>query len=302
MSLRTIVVAFAMMLPLAAQEGTLDLLDGETLYRNGWLFTLGVQQKGRTGLLDGDDRVSDSQDQRRLEETYALGAHYGVRHNLQLSVIAPYERRVLKRDHATAADRLSGEGLGDGVLGAKWRFYRWDAPHVSLNVAAITGLESPTGSDGENDRGVRLPPDLQPGSGSWDPAFGLASTYEPYRWRFNVAALYQRNGLGGAGYKFGDELFAELAAGNRFWLEPYPGPFMRLDVNVRYRKEWKALQSGDLVHDSGGDLVTLAPTLAFRPRPVLDFQLSVEIPVYQRVNGRQLEEDFVVFFVFGYRM
>ena len=71
---------------------------------------------------------------------------------------------------------------------------------------------------------------------------------------------------------------------------------------LRWRHEWNARDDGDLVHDSGGDLITLGLNLAFRPQPSLDFQLSVEVPVFQKVNGTQLEEDISFFFAFGYRI
>jgi hypothetical protein len=152
------------------------------------------------------------------------------------------------------------------------------------------------------DGGRRLPPDLEPGSGSWDPFVGLAATYEPYRWRFNSVCVFQRSGENGDGFRFGNRVFAELAAGNRFWLEPYPGPFMRGDLLLRYRGEGRAELDGAPFPDQGGDLLTIGANLAFRPQPALDFQLSVELPLYERVFGTQAREQFLLSFTFGYRI
>jgi hypothetical protein len=172
----------------------------------------------------------------------------------------------------------------------------------AANFAVIAGLEAPTGEASEKSNGVLVHPDLQPGSGSWDPALGGAVTYEPGRWRFNAAALFQRNGKGAHDYKAGDQFFAELAAGNRFWLEPYPGPFMRFDALLRYRHQARATDGGDTVDDSGGGLLTAGATLAFRPRPTLDFQIFVEVPLWQDVNGTQLEDDVSIFLAIGFRI
>jgi hypothetical protein len=286
----------------AAQEGALDVLDGETLYEDGWLFTLGYEFEHQQGLREGRRRVNDPLDRKQMEHITTVSAHYGLLHTLQLTAIVPYVRRELRLHDPAGPDRLSADGLGDSTLLAKWRFYRWDTKGQTLNIAALSGLDLPTGSDHERDHGVRLPRSLQPGSGSCDPFVGAAATYEPYRWRFNAFALYKRHGEGGQDLKEGDQLFAELAAGNRFWLEPYPGPFMRFDVMLRHRHDWRGRQDGDIVHNSGGDLITVGANLAFRPRPVLDFQVAVEFAVWQRVEGVQLEEDFSVFFVFGYRI
>ena len=91
-------------------------------------------------------------------------------------------------------------------------------------------------------------------------------------WRFNAMTMAKRVGEGTHGLKQGDQVFAELAAGNRFWLEPYPGPFMRADVLLRFRHESADRQGGRALPDTGGDLLTAGLTWAFRPRPSLDFQ------------------------------
>jgi len=266
------------------QEGSLDVLDGETLYEGGWLFTTGYGFEKREELVD---------------HTLTLGAHYGLRYDLQLSAIVPYVRRTLTLDDPTGPDRVSSEGMGDAAIIAKWRVYRWDDVGKALNFAVLAGLELPTGSDGERDRGSALPPELQPGSGSWDPSLGTAVTYEPGRWRFNAAMLYQRN------RKEGDEFFSELAVGNRFWLEPYPGPFLRFDALLRYRHQNRSSHGGQAIDDllgSDGDLLTTGATLAFRPRPTLDFQIFVEVPLYQRISDLQMEEGPSFFFAFGFRI
>jgi hypothetical protein len=281
-------LAAAAMLALP-QEGTLDVLDGETLFEGGWLFTLGAEVETREG---------DPLDRRLSERTAALSAHYGLRYNVQLSAILPWVDRELKFD----GGKFSANGPGDFSVVAKWRFYRWDDVGKAANFAVLAGLETPTGETGERSSGIRLPADLQPGSGSWDPSLGAAVTYEPGRWRFNAAALYQRNGHGAQDFKFGDEFFAEIAVGNRFWLEPYPGPFMRFDLLFRHRRQARASDGGATVADSGGDVTSVGATLAFRPRPALDFQLFLERPIGQDLNGLQLEEDLSIFFVIGVRL
>jgi hypothetical protein len=285
-----------------AQEGSLDVLDGETLYEGGWLFTLGHEFERREGLRRGRDRVSDPLERRLDSHTAAFGAHYGLRYNVQLSAIIPYVHRALTLEDPAGPDRVSEEGLGDLAAVVKWRFLRLDEVGRATNFAVLAGLELPTGDDDPPSGAPVQREDFQIGSGSWDPFLGAAVTHEPGRWRFNAAVLYQHNGQGTRDFKAGDELFAELAAGNRFWLEPYPGPFMRFDALLRYRHAWKARQDGDAVRDSGGDVLTAGATLAFRPRPTLDFQIFLEYPIYRFLEGTQLEEDWSVFFAFGLRI
>lgn len=272
--------------PLAAQEGTLDLADGETLYDGGWLWTLGWEY----------DRASGG-GVRREEHAATLGVSYGLRHDLQLTLTLPYRWN----EEAGGGSEVAAQGLGDLGLFAKWRIQRWDAPHVATNLAILGGLELPTGPSRERDGGVLVPLELQPGSGSVDPVLGIGFTHEPGRWRFNAAALQQWNTQGRAGDERGDQFFAELAAGNRFWLEPYPGPFMRLDLLLRYRHEGRDQQAHAPDPDSGRDLLSAGLNLAFRPQPSLDFQLLVEVPLAEARNGAQPRQEILVALTSGIR-
>ena len=289
----------ALLLALCAQEGALDLLDGETLYENGWLFTVGYDRVEKATLLDGSDRVHDPLGRTETHHSVPLSAHWGLRHDLQLSAIVPWVRR---EEASAASERLSAEGLGDVVLAAKYRFLRLDGDGYGTNFSVLGGLELPTGSDDEQDGGATLIPDLQPGSGSWDPFVGGGVTHEPGRWRFNAFFFYKLNTENSDDFKHGDRLYVELAAGNRFWLEPYPGPFMRADLLMRYRREGRDEVDGASDPDSGGDQLTLGLNWAFRPRPTLDFQVGVEVPVWESVNGVQLAETFSLFIAFGWRI
>jgi hypothetical protein len=228
----------------------------------------------------------------------ALAYQYGLRNDLQVGIALPYvsiEREFLGGQEVAA-------GLGDVELLAKWRFHRWDAPLVAINAALITTLSLPTGEDDDGSGGIEFEPDQQVGSGGVDPTIGLAITAEPARWRFNAAAIYRiHTDTDGDGDHLGDAFFAEFAVGNRFWLEPYPGPFMRLDVFAHYDHENRDVMDGQLLADTGGERISVGATWAFRPRPSLDFQLTGEVPLWHDVNGTQLDVDWSVQFSFGYR-
>ncbi|MBL8756232.1 MAG: transporter, partial [Planctomycetes bacterium] len=230
--------------------------------------------------------------------TSTVAWQYGVRNDLQLGVALPH---VVDEAEAAGVD-ATASGIGDLELLAKWRCHRWDAPRVSINSSLIAAVTLPTGDDDRVEHGLELDPEHQPGSGSVDPAFGAAITPEPGRWRFNAAILHQlRTDLDDDGDRPGSAWFGELAVGNRFWLEPYPGPFMRLDVFVHWYDEARDRADGQSIADSGGERIAVGATWAFRPRPSLDFQVSGEVPVWRDANGTQLDDDWSVQFAFGHR-
>src|SRR5262245_25170876 len=125
--------------PALAQEGALDVLDGETLYEDGWLLTAGYEVRTRRGLLDGSSRVGDPLHQEETHHAAVASVHYGILHTLQFGAIVPYVSRVFTLDDPTGPDRFSSDGLGDIPLYAKWRYYRWDDVGVAMNFALLAG-------------------------------------------------------------------------------------------------------------------------------------------------------------------
>lgn len=284
--------------PALAQGALLDVLDGETLYDGGYLFTLGTEVQRRETYFRGSQRIDTPNSLREEEQATTAGLQWGLRHDLQIGVAASF----VETERRSTIQNLDAESLGDVELLAKWRFLRLDGRGFATNFAVLSSVSLPTGDDDAKSGGTELPPDLQPGSGGIDPSLGAAVTHEPGRWRFNAALSHQwRNDTDGDDDVTGDELVAELAAGNRFWLEPYPGPFMRLDVVARFYHFDRDTQDGLIQDGTGGERVTIGLNWAFRPRPSLDFQIYFEAPVAQHVNEEQLGTDWQVDLTFGYR-
>lgn len=297
---------FAACLPLCAaavpaQNQVLDVVDGETLYRGGWLVSSSIDLDREESLWSGNRRIDDPAQQHRTRATTTLGAQYGLRHDLQIGFAVPY----VSDDYASLVGGSRIEGVGDVELLAKWRFHRWDAPRVAINTALITSLSLPTGANDETVAGVELSPERQPGSGGLDPAIGVAITPEPGRWRFNAAILRQlRHDTDGDGDRLGSSWYGELAVGNRVWLEPYPGPFMRLDAFAHWYDESNDRQDGADLANTGTERLAVGGTWAFRPRPSLDFQLTVEAVVWRDANANaqgQLDDAWSAQFAIGYR-
>jgi hypothetical protein len=278
-------------------QGVLDLLDGETLYDGGSLLTLGAEIERGGRLFRGGDQVGDPLDTVETSLRTTVGFQFGLRHYLQVGFALPF----VSRERATNAGDFDAAGLGDLALFTKARVLRLDGPGFATNFALIGALSVPTGADDRRALGVRLEPELQPGSGSLDPSIGFAVTHEPERWRFNAAVLHTfRLDLDDDGNRLGNEFVAELAVGNRFWLQPYPGPFMRADAIARYYHEDAALVGTQLAN-SGSERATIGLNWAFRPRPSIDLQINVEYVVWQRVRGTQVGDDWSVDFTSGFR-
>ncbi|MEO6593427.1 MAG: transporter [Planctomycetota bacterium] len=292
--------ALVVVSPLLAQGRVLDVVDGETLYDGGFLLSISSELQRQEVLRTGRSRANDPMASHEFASISTLALLYGLRHDVQIGLALPY----VDTERESIGGQQVAAGIGDLELMAKWRFHRWDAPGVAINSALIGSLSLPIGDDDARIGGSKLEPELQVGSGGVDPSLGIAITPEPGRWRFNAAVLYQwHTDTDHDGERRGNAFFAELAIGNRFWLEPYPGPFMRLDAFVHYYHEARDRSDDQpLVRvDSGGERIALGATWAFRPRPAVDLQLTGEIPVWRDVNGQQLDEDWAAQLSLGYR-
>jgi len=276
----------------------LDVLDGETLYDGGCLLSLGTEWQRRDTMRSGQDRVDNPLSLREREQASTIAAQYGLRHDLQLGIAASW----VETEQRSTGLGFDAESFGDVELLAKYRWLRLDGRGFATNFALLSSVSIPTGEDDASTQGTELPPDLQPGSGGVDPSIGTAVTHEPGRWRFNAACSYQwRNDTDHDGDVTGDEFVSELAIGNRFWLEPYPGPFMRLDLVARFYHFDRDTQDAQLQDSTGSERATIGLNYAFRPRPSLDIQIYVEAPFWQHVNGTQLGADWQFDVTFGYR-
>jgi len=157
-------------------------------------------------------------------------------------------------------------------------------------------LKLPTGSYHQRDGFGLLSRMLQPGSGSWDPLFGLTLTRQTLAWEFDLAAKYQLN-TRALGFNFGDE--ARLDASFQYRLLPRSLEntgvpafiYAVLESNVIWNGQNKAGVVSDA--NSGGLTWNLAPGLQYvTDRFVLE--AAIQMPVVQHLNGTALKSDWTV--------
>lgn len=93
---------------------------------------------------------------------------------MTLAVYLPWVTDFIQRGHRET-QILSG--LGDLELSVRGLVYR-DRNFAPRHLLSLTaGLKFPTGPRAFDDSGYPFPDDFQPGSGSWDPFFGVTYTY-----------------------------------------------------------------------------------------------------------------------------
>ncbi len=216
---------------------------------------------------------------------------------------------------------MESSGIADTMLMAKYRLYADDPLIPRSQVSLLFGLSIPTGSINEKNRehplamrqGEQLPYSMQLGSGTFDPTIGVLyqGSSSPWWWGVNgsyTARLYDND--------------RDYRPGNELRIDTYGMYQLRHDflvqgqLNAKYQGKIQGEMDEAVTAESGrttpGDPASpymsplwdpdnyggrqLLLTLGFQWQPIplhiVDF--SVGVPVYQDLNGPQLEESYRV--------
>lgn len=290
-------LVLAASLPAIAQDGGIEIFAGETIFAEGTRVSLTHIVKTKEGLLSGASEVSDPFNQRFTERRTVFGINHGIARDWSLSVLVP----IVERELDSSTGDLTGSGPGDVSLILKNRFHIKDWTRSAWHSAWIAGIEIPTGETDAKDGGARLAPSLQPGSGSLDAFVGLASTLDLDLWRYDAVALYKQNSEGSQDFEEGDRLTLSLSGKYRFLHEKYPGPSASTTLGLKWSHSGRSEDAGVDSPNSGGEELLLKFGLGYHPRPDIDLGLSLDLPLYEDLNGTQLGLDNRIQLSFGLR-
>jgi hypothetical protein len=203
---------------------------------------------------------------------------WGFRHDFDLTVLLPI---VTNHFEMPATPAIGGTGLGDAMVLVKYRFYRRDSPRGTTQASVTLGPKIPTGRTSLTDgNALRLPPSLQPGSGSTD--LFLAANWT-YTGLFNLRRLVADEDFhsllrskGTQQTRLGDDLES------RFWLSyrPYESKDGSREWFIGPVLTWLHSQddriAGVTQHGSGGDVLLAGITTYAGVRPGLHVWVGMD--------------------------
>ncbi|HHL40687.1 MAG TPA: transporter [Deltaproteobacteria bacterium] len=218
---------------------------------------------------------------------------------------------------------MESEGMADTMVMAKYRLHADDPLVPTSQVSLLLGLSLPTGSINELNRthpvatrrAELLPYSMQLGSGTFDPKVGILyqGSSSPLWWGANLiytARFYDNS----RDWRLGDELtldlyamyqlrydlVAQLQLGGRSW-----GGIRGEMDSVASGASGRATQGDPTspyatpLYDPdnyGGNKVSVTAGLQWQPFPLQIVEIDFGVPVYQDLNGPQMEEDYRVMF------
>lgn len=243
-------------------------------------------------MQSADDHTTARRDMQVTGLVSVLG--YGVTADFALFGMLPWFDKRLDMRMGEQDFNRSQSGVGDLTVLGRYTAYQHDAPGRTLRIAPFLGVKAPTGEDDARDGLGRLPPALQPGSGSWDALGGAVLTYQTLDFQIDSQVSYQANREANG-----------FQAGNRW----------QVDGSLQYRLLPRRLGAGvpaflygvleaNLLHaakdrangisdpNSGGTTLFISPGLQYVTRKWI-VEAGVQIPVSQDLNGTALETDYV---------
>lgn len=216
---------------------------------------------------------------------------------------------------------MKSAGIADTMLMSKYRLYADDPLVPTRQLSLFLGLSLPTGSISEKNsthpvmmrQTEQLPYGMQLGSGTVDPGIGLLyqGSRSPWWWGVNgvyTARLYDNR----RDYHLGDEFRLDTYAMYQFRYNL----LAQLQLNAEYKGEisgtMDAYADGSSGHAVKGDPASPAMTplwdtssyggrklfatvgLQWQPAPLHIIDLNIGVPLYQDLNGPQLQSDYRV--------
>lgn len=235
-------------------------------------------------MYRGNGRVHNTLGEDTTITTVTPTLSLGLTGRLSLTVAAPVVRmhyQILR--HQTLAgeplDRFeeTQHGLGDASVMAQWTLvgHRGGAAAAwaSMGVSAPTGLER----DYPALRGADFGEVLTLGSGTWDPLFVHGFSYTDGERVFTAAAfarltLYENR----FGYAAGSVV--QAWAGGQ---QAVTGTDLTLGARLVFRHQWRATRDDVEVLNSGGDWLSLSPTIDWALASQWRLRVAVDIPFWR---------------------
>ena len=241
-------------------------------------------------LYSGSNKLDDS-NRERITKSALLRISYPISDKWTITAILPYVWQEQTVFSSFGNTKQSANGMGDIVLLGQYTLHQ----STKHQVLVAAGPKFPTGTvyKRDNEFGLLLPPDLQPGTGSWDGIgavsyshFGLFRptlslyTLLSYRYSFEVGRYD-----GGQEYRFGDETVLNIGLSDSFVLG---SKVLNAGLQYKLRHTQEDENNGSDFPNTGGTWMYLVPNLDIQLSPKITLHANFEIPIHTDVVGTQL--------------
>ena len=241
----------------------------------------------------GDDPSGLNRDRTAKTSVTVLG--YGASPGLALFGVIPYHDTTLSLTTPDGRRVTRGaSGVGDVTLFGRYTLLQHDEKGKNFRLAPFAGVEAPTGVDDKRDAIGVLPAAVQPGNGSWNPLFGVITTYQTLNYQIDTQLSHKIINTAN-GFDAGDVTRLDASLQYRLWPRSLKGRvpgflYGVLETNLIHQQ--KNAIGGASDPDSGGTRLFVTPGMQYVTRRWI-IESAIQIPVVQDLNGTALENDYI---------
>lgn len=266
--------------------GTLDLLPGYG--ENGYLI-LQFDYNNIHDYINGTSSIRTSTNQ-RISQSVIFEMGYNFTSRLGFSLLGSWihKWRLSQTGASQNLYRNQSVGLGDALFLIRYSLQPFTILHRTF-LAVGLGIKFPTGKISATENGIRLPEDMQPGTGSWDVLAIFAYAIKKFpvpQMDLIFRTSFRVNSSNKYRYHFGNEWFNRVGGifylTDTFWLSS--------TVLLRYSTPDK--RNSTTIPNTGGVWVYIQPGIyiSFSQRTLL--RAGLYWPLYRKLNGTQLTTSY----------
>lgn len=277
------------------RRGPIRTIAAQTLEKGKWAASFQMEHFDFDSFSD-EDLVSfslegkDAHSADSITQAFMVGS-YGITDDLTVSLKLPYVWfDNIREAHADEPGEVhvhgDSDGIGDLSLFGQYRFFS----RSGYEAALLFGSEFPTGRTNKKDiDNVRFDAEFQPGSGSFDPFFGMAGQKSIGSFGLYASLLYMVVTEGDQDTDLGDTFSYNAALS----YSPCQGP-LAWDLILELNGEYKQRQETAGIKDpnSGGNVILISPGTTITWQKRWSGFLSIGVPVEQDLNGIQTDLNY----------
>ncbi|MDF7808272.1 transporter [Pontiellaceae bacterium B12219] len=269
-------------------------------HKGGWMVSYRYMFMKMEGIEGGDVSGYMMQPESMDMQMHMFGAMYTPINNLTIGIMLPYlvndmDMNMVMMGMSTPM-QMESKGFGDLKVSSTYRLWSSSAQQLLLNLA----VSFPTGSiDEENAAGQHLPYPMQLGSGSYGliPGITYSGLANGWGWGAQVNGTFYLN-----------ENYNDYTLGNRYALQAWGLRDLCKSSAVSLRLSGNRTENIDGADPDmpspmmtpladpnlrAGTEVDLLAGIDYR-RDVMRLAIEAGLPVYQELDGPQLETDWKV--------
>ncbi len=261
-----------------------------------WQLALNYDLNTLRTFKDGDRTLNDNSRERKTHSVL-LSAGFNVNSRLSINSLVSFVRQERRITPLNFPETFNySNGIGDVVI-----LFRYRITNPLNNSRILTlgaGPKLPTGpTDLQNEQGITLNADMQPGSGAWDAVF-WANYLHQFSFRPSLVLFstgtYQSTGtnpsyLGSLRYELGDNMRLDVGLSDRINIGRL---ILDPSLALRYRVAARDKNQGQKQENTGGEWVFLIPSVSYSISNNLSFQFSMDLPLYSYLQGSQLTPSY----------